>query len=383
MRDVRLEDLLNHQLLKLPKNWRQLGYSSYYECVLTEGSEFLQLISEIDDSINYGEDKYIGELSKQNLLSSARGFFQAVIKTLQCYLNEGNPHKAYAVLNESLTKKDKEVACKPLTFYLEYCHLYPAHYRIRIKNGKAGVKDMFHVPFELRRVVNSNRYSIPGYPTLYFSNSIYLAYKELGSPDYDDLYVSKFLHTGYYNSSETLLDMRNKPMWDSPASQFKFLARWVLTMSCSIKVGYPDLPFKPEYIIPQIIFQWVKNTINIGPKKVIGVSYSSTKILDNRKGFQGHFYNTAIPIHHSKKTGFCDVLAQQFCFTEPLGFNEALQLDKKVTQQGQVKSFEMNGASIDYVQSDFGKIEQVLSENPYSELFYVSGKKLNDKNGNT
>jgi hypothetical protein len=373
---MKLEDLLNHQLLNLPKNWRQLGYNSYYECVVNEASNYLKLISEIDDSINYGEDKYIGRLSKQHLLSAARGFFQAVIKTLQSYLNEGNPHKAYNILDKIIKEESREEACKALIFYLEFNHLYPQHYRIRAKNGKAELKDLFHVPFELRQIINSNRYSIPGYPTLYFSNSIYLAYKELGDPDYDDLYVSKFLHTRYFNNSETLLDMTNKPMWDSPEFQFKFLARWILTMACSIKVGYPNSPFKPEYVLPQIIFQWVKNNINIGHRKVIGVSYSSTKISDNKEGFYGYFYNTAIPIHSSNKEGFCDVLSKQFCLTKPISFNEALKLDKKASQQGQVKSVEMNGAHVEYVKSDFGKIEQVLSENPYSELFYVNGKKV-------
>jgi hypothetical protein len=373
---MKLEELLKHQLLILPKNWRNLGYSSYYNCVVKESSNFLKLIGELDDSESYGEDKEIGFLSKQHLVSSARGFFQAVIKTLQSYLNEGNPHKAYNVLNEILKTENKEENCKSLISYLEFNHLYPRHYRLRTKQGEAKLKDLFHVPFEIRHIINSNRYSIPGYPTLYFSNSIYLAYKELGDPDYDDLYVSKFYHTRHFNNSETLLDMTNRPMWDSIESKFKFLARWILTMSCSIKVGFPNSPFKPEYVLPQIILQWVKNNINIGHRKVIGVSYSSTKIIDNGEGFCGHFYNTAIPIHHSNKEGFCDVLAKQFCLTNPILFNKALELAKEATIQGQVKSVELNGASIEYVNSDFGKIEQVLSETPYSELYYVTGTKI-------
>ena len=168
--------------------------------------------------------------------------------------------------------------------------------------------DIFHVPFELRHNIDSNRYSIPGYPTLYLSNSIFLAYKELGEPDYNNLYVSKFYHIKYSNHSGTLLDMTNKPLYDTVEFKFKFLARWILTMACSVKVGFPDSPFKPEYILPQIIFQWVKNNINIGLRKVIGVKYSSTKIIDSKEGFYGGFYNTAIPIHHSNKNGYCDVL---------------------------------------------------------------------------
>lgn len=376
---MKLEDLLNHQLLFLPKNWIELGYTSYYECVVNEGEKYLKLISEIDDSTVWGEDEMIGNLSKQHLLMAARDFFQAVYKTLQCYLNEGNPHKAYNILDKNLIETETKSISKPLIFYLEFSPLYPRHYRIRIKKDKADLKDIFHVPFELRHEINAYRYSISGYPTLYLANSIYLAYKELGAPDYDNLYVSKFIHTGYLNNTETLLDMTNKPMSDTPEFQFKFLARWILTMSCSIKVGFPDSPFKPEYVIPQIILQWVKNNINIGHRNVIGVSYSSTRIKDYKKGFYGFFYNTAIPIHHSNERGFCDVLSKQFCLTKPVHFNEVLKLDTNVIQQGQVKSVELNGATIYYIKSHFGKVEQVLSESPYSELFYVDGKKVNKK----
>ena len=373
---MKLEDLLNHQSLILPKNWRELGYSSYYECVVKEGQKYLKLVSKIDDSTIWGKDKIIGILSKQHLSNVARDFFQAVYKTLQCYLNEGNPHKAYNILDKCLNEDENKSNSKPLIYYLEFNHLYPQHYRIRVKNEQADLKDLFHVPFELRHKIRSYRYSISGYPTLYFSNSVYLAYQELGTPDYDNLYVSKFMHTEYFNNKETLLDMTNKPMFDTPEFQFKFLARWILTMSCSIKVGFPDSPFKPEYVIPQIILQWVKNNINIGHRKVIGVSYSSTKIQDYKNGFYGFFYNTAIPIHHSNKSGFCDVLSKQFCLTKPINFREALKLDTNVIQQGQVKSVEMNGATIEYIKSDFGKIEQILSELPYSELFCVNGEKL-------
>lgn len=373
---MKLEDLLSHQSLILPKNWRELGYYSYYECVINEGKKYINLISEIEDLTVWGEDKIIGNLSKQHLLTVAKNYFQAVYKTLQCYLNEGNPHKAYNILDKYLIKTENKSTFKPLIYYLEFSHLYPQHYRIRPKEDKVDLKDIFHVPFEIRHKINSNRYSIPGYPTLYLSNSVYIAYQELGAPDYDNLYVSKFMHTEWFNYSETLLDMTNKPMFDTPDFQFKFLARWILTMSCSIKVGYSDSPFKPEYVIPQIILQWVKNNINIGHRKVIGVSYSSTKVQDFKNGFYGHFYNTAIPIHHSNKSGFCDVLSKQFCLTKPINFSKALKLDTNVIQQGQVKSFEMNGATIEYIKSDFGKIEQVLSEVPYSELFYVDGNKI-------
>lgn len=261
-------------------------------------------------------------------------------------------------------------------FYLEFNHLYPQSYRLREKGGVADFGDLFHVPFESRHKVGSARYSIPGYPTLYLSNSIFLAYKELGEPRYENLYVSKFLHTKQFNRTETLLDLTSKPLWSTPECKFKFLARWVLIMACSIEVGFPDSPFKPEYILSQILFQWVKNNINIGGhRKGIGVTYSSTKIVDDRVGVYGHFYNTAIAIHSSNKEGYCSMLSKQFCMTKPISFHKALEYEHEVSFQGQVKTIEIGEVSIEYIKTDFGKIEQALSDSPYSELYYVNGQK--------
>lgn len=372
---MNLEELLNHKSLVLPKNWRNLGYASYYECVVKEGESFLKLISNLDESEEYGESEFLGKMNKGHLQSSAKMFFEAVIAALESYLNEGSPHKAYSVLNDVLNIDAIAEGRKSLAFYLDFKNLYPEHYRLRTKEDEAELSDLFHIPFYLRHKVNSNRYSIPGYPTLYFSNSIFLAYKELENPDYDDLFASKFIYTKYDNQTETLLDMTNRPMWNNMESKFKFLVRWMLTMSCSVKVGFPNSPFKPEYIIPQIILQWVKNNINVGKRKVIGVTYSSTKIIDNKEEFNGHFYNTAIPIHiHSLgNNGYCDVLSKQFSLTKPINFNNAMSMNKDVNLQGQVKTIELNGAKVEYVNSDFGKIEQILSEKPYSELFYING----------
>lgn len=55
----------------------------------------------------------------------------------------------------------------------------------------------------------------------------------------------------------------------------------------------------------------------------------------------GHFYNTAIPILHSKKEGYCDTLSELFVMTRPIGFHEALKHSGEVSNQSQVKSFRL------------------------------------------
>ncbi len=366
---MNIEELLIHNSIKLPKSWKELGYISYYECVIGEGINFIKLIEKMEEFDEFN-DKYLGVLSKEHLVEASRAFFQTVIKTLQVYLNEGSPHKAYKEFDTLITKSDNK-GMKRLSKYLSYTPLYPQHYRIRKTEEIASQKDLFHVPFELRHMVSTNRYSIPGYPTLYLSNSIFLAYKELGEQDYKNLYVSKFYFTEHFNQQETLLDLTNKPKGNDFSSKFKYLARWILIMACNIKVGHEKAPFKEEYIISQIILQWVKNNIKIGSsKKVLGVAYSSTRIIEN-ENFYGHFYNTAIPIHHSSPKGHCNIISKLFKLTKPFNFEDISKISADVNIKGQVKSIDVDGHKVNYVDTDFGKLEHLLSLKEYNKLTRV------------
>lgn len=42
---------------------------------------------------------------------------------------------------------------------------------------------MFHIPFELRGKAATQRYSIPGLPSLYLGSSCYICWEELHRPD--------------------------------------------------------------------------------------------------------------------------------------------------------------------------------------------------------
>ena len=367
---MKIKELLNHPLLELPKKWRG-EYESYYESVIRIGLEYLELIKSLEPDEISGEDEYLKTLSHQNLVKGCTAVYRATIHCIRIYLDEGNAHKAYESFNKHFSfKQELPNSAQPL-FYIETTPIYPRLYRLRQMDGKAEIEDLFHVPFELRHKLESNRYSIPGYPTLYFSNSIYTAYKELGEPDYDDLYASKFEHTQHFNRTESVLDLMNYPEFEDPSYVYKYLARWPLIMACNIKVGFPNQPFKSEYVIPQIVLQWVKNNLKIGGRKIIGVTYPSSKFLAFGDQFKGFFYNTAIPVHHSNKVGYCNVLSETFSLTKPISFNEALKTNINATQQGQVKSISLNGAISEYIETDFGKIEEVLSQHPYNKMFLV------------
>lgn len=368
---MNLRELLDHDLLKLPKSWRNEGDFSYYEGVSRLAKDYYELVDQLDENDITGDIPFIGTITKVDLLNGIKKVTQAVRESIKIYLDQGNPHKSLnSFSSEFIVESETRNSIRP-SFYMEMDSVYPRHYRLRSGIECGDVHDLFHVPFESRHKLNSNRYSIPGFPTLYLSNSVFTAYRELNSPDYDDLYVSKIEFVGAFNKREYLLDMTNKPQFDSLDYNFRYLARWPLIMACSLKVGYPEYPFKPEYILPQIIFQWAKNNYKIGGKPIIGVKYPSTKVEGFKEGNTGAFYNTAIPVHHSSKSGYCEVLTEMFKVSKPISFINALESSVQPSVQGQVKSILLNGAITEYVATDFGKIETVLNESAELKTFHV------------
>jgi len=359
---MKLAELLNHEHLQLPKSWMDEGFNSYYSSVSRIGLGFINLLKELDESELEGEDQFLGHFNKDSLIEGTQKVFQAVCNTIKIYLNKGNPHEAFEHFRDCFFRQEGIDHSLQPNFFIQVWPLYPRQYRLRKAND---VK---------RHLLNSFRYSIPGHPALYMANSIFTAFRELGSPDYKDLFVSKLEFTEFYHHSVYLLDMMNRPQSSSPANIYRYLARWPLIMACNLKVEYPDSPFKAEYILPQMVFQWAKNKYKIRGERIAGVCYNSTKIESFKDGYSGSFYNTAIPVHHSNAKGHCDVLSKMFKLTEPLLFTDALNSDLVPRQIGQVKSIVLDGSSHEYFTTDFGRIESVINDPTYSELFDVNMK---------
>jgi hypothetical protein len=97
----------------------------------------------------------------------------------------------------------------------------------------------------------------------------------------------------------------------SPEELWKHLIVWPLNASCSFKVLDRESSFKPEYIIPQLVLQIVRNE-----QKWDGIRFSSTHIdLHEMKTAKGHFYNYVIPVKENKDEGYCDKLTNMFEMT--------------------------------------------------------------------
>ncbi|MBG7610701.1 hypothetical protein IU405_00375, partial [Polaribacter sp. BAL334] len=83
-------------------------------------------------------------------------------------------------------------------------------YRIRTNdstyNSGFTAKDLFHIPYEKRHLIGNNRFSLSGFPCLYFGNKVYCCWEELNRPKIENCFISKFDLTGHH-----FIDISRKP----------------------------------------------------------------------------------------------------------------------------------------------------------------------------
>lgn len=243
-------------------------------------------------------------------------------------------------------------------------------YRARSDNGSHFKReDLFHIKFELRHIVSTNRYSIPGFPAIYLGDTTYVCWEEFNRCKLRDLWFVKIENQKELNilqiqRIEDLLDeLRNiNKDW-----QLTYLLRYLLTfplaLACTVKVLNPNGSFKPEYIIPQLLSEYISTKDEID-----GIKFPSTKVeyssLTNVKA-----YNYVFPVKKIAKSEFCSVLKDNFHLTEPTSLNleEIIYnpTSPPIAVSGgnseDIKQIELvKGQKSNYSNTSFGKLEKSL-----------------------
>lgn len=167
--------------------------------------------------------------------------------------------------------------------------------------------EMFHLPISKRQKASSGRFSLAGFPSLYLSTTLSLAWQETGYPQ--KYYYSEYQYN--YDSSGNC-DFANELQFialyspdeiNSWGNSTKFndfdlwlevIARYLkiypLILACSFVNLSGDTPYKQEYIIPQMLMQWIQRNSS----DVQGITYFScleTSIITD----ESWAYNIALP----------------------------------------------------------------------------------------
>jgi len=333
-------------------------------------SDFFENIDSFDGRL---KDKILQVRPKIKTLADS------IISSLESYVN-GDTIEAYSRFENGINQIKKHLLIKKGVTDIESIKEPEEFYRARIGEGKLFSRnEMFHIPFELRHFVNSQRYSLPGMPCLYLANSTYLCWEELGKPDFDKIQFSrfdltsggfKFLNLNHTNHAISFFGFDKDGDVDEMAEYFvlQYLSTWPLQAAVSVIVKHRDHPFKPEYIIPQLLLQWVVNN-----QELDGIRFFSTK--SNGTVPILHFSNLSnlvIPIKESKKEGLCEDLKKRIPLTNPVSYEYAslmipqLSSEKLDTKEMRVSMKPITlklheDLTVAYENTKFGQLERVLN----------------------
>lgn len=201
--------------------------------------------------------------------------------------------------------------------------MHSVFFRARSNEDKLCKQDeMFHIPFEKRYLVSTQRYSYPGLPCLYLGTSIEVCCEEIGNRE-------QFLNVANVNikdgQNETVLDLLffdNYEFDDLSQDQFKkFLQYWPLVFCCSTHYAEKEkMKFRPDYIIPQMLLEYIidlnaENALAGVESKMIGIKYHSVRkpILQNViSGKKDIYTNYVFPVLSKAEKGFCEKLSNMF-----------------------------------------------------------------------
>lgn len=246
-------------------------------------------------------------------------------------------------------------------------------YRIRHKpdnlEEEVSRGKMFHIPFELREKVMTQRFSIPGHPSLYIGDTSYVCWVELTEPKINNVYVSKISNSDNIKLIEilSLTELKEKLSvivnpTDYSSELFRFLLTYPLNIACSIKTKNRKATFKSEYIVPQLFLQYIMEYL----PEIDGIKYYSTRV-DADKLEKVGFNNFVFPTRTSKVSGYCEILNGKFKLTEPLVWEYEEINRGNVTYYGSTPRRGINielikGRKFPYDNTTFKAIENVLND---------------------
>ncbi|MFD1630568.1 hypothetical protein [Pseudopedobacter beijingensis] len=298
-----------------------------------------------------------GDLS---LLKKVRGFITAINNSISNYY-DGYMNKAYDGFSNSLNK----VIEFHNNIAVSYIEPYESFYKIRV-DKKLSLKnrdDNFHIPFNLRHFCATQRYSIPGVPSIYLGATSYLSYEELGRPNISTSYISRFetkkiiriieiqtIHNFLKFSNDGEISGRFKNV-------LRYLILFPLYFTTTIRVVETSASFKTEYIIPQLLMQFI-GASNKGDDAIRGVKFPSSKLIYNTDDDHLHF-SYVFPIVKSNTVGFCSFLSNVFHLSKPKLISDIL---------GKV---DIGNSFISYSKSDFAIIDKELLKEKVDDVLMV------------
>jgi hypothetical protein len=335
--DIKYIRLMQESFMQLPKRWDGRDFCATLKAGLFE--RYIESVSE------FVPELYVGRIKK---------ICNGIVNTIDIYF-KGHPEDAYREFNRVM----KLLMEAPLMIYPKNDWTGVFHgddplklYRIRnVQNDTLYTRaDIFHTPYNLRSKVATCRYSIAGFPSLYLGTSLSLCAEEAKVSSLKDFsiaakfklvrdqfdYQIKVIELAlkpqdFLRSTDGVVNQNRPMLYNSIGRRFEgivltdmkvrknYLYWYPLIAACSyIRTNKAD-PFAAEYIIPQLLMQWIRKQFE--GNEFYGIRYfSCASIKASEMGF-----NYVFPVSGESdavKPNFCKVLTKTFVLTSPRFIHE-------------------------------------------------------------
>lgn len=217
-------------------------------------------------------------------------------------------------------------------------------------------EDMFHIPFNKRGFVSTQRYSMPGLPCLYLGYSLHACWEEMHRKP-----ISTFAFNRFHLQKDIKvlsLDLPDKSRWGTDHE--KVIQIFPLIIACMVEVDNYTNSFKSEYIIPQLLMEWITNHPKV---EVDGICYTSVHKNSQFNFPQSVYNNLALPAKDYESGKFSKHLKEMFTLTEPT--TEEVERVKVGAFENIYTIYENVEDQLkeNYRVSLFGSLESILCEN--------------------
>lgn len=348
--DASFKNLLNDKELYLPIRWNGSDFTT------TLDNLFSHYIKQIEVLPNEKSHLYNPVQANVNYIKRICGL---LTRAVNHYLN-GFPSKAYTDFERAMAF----LMAKPLKIYqksvLEQFEIAGDRYRrdddlklfrvVCVDDNKPYSRvRVFHTPYNLRSKVSTSRYSIAGYPSLYLGTSLALCCEEIHMNPHQSFALASLFKLErtleYTNTNIRVIELGVKPqdflelnyanesrgrrisqnLLNDSDIRSAYLLWYPLIASCSYIRTNKNDPFAAEYIIPQLLMQWVRNEIDSNKEdefdQLVGIRYfSCASVKASDMGF-----NYVFPTSGQQKSAdlpYCSVLAKAFRLTNPVYLHE-------------------------------------------------------------
>lgn len=347
--DISKEDfieIMKIESFQLPKRW---DGRDYYVSVSNLFNEYLEYLSRY---LKRSEVKRVETICKRvksaiyeyhnglpsNALNELTHAMDLLMKNpLKIYPKNDGPHSKFSIDDPLQLYRVRNVQEKRIYFR----------------------KDIFHTPYLLRSKIRACRYSISGYPSLYLATSLELCCEEIKINSFNDMTIASRYQirrdikpnelrisviemgikpnhfVNYYNrrfkqnTEYCLINYTENNFVDKYLSEIDLFDEskisnylyWypIIAASSFIRVNRNDA-FASEYIIPQLLMQWIRKR-QTSERELFGIRYFSC--ASKRASDIGlNYVFPARGIEQDYNGSFCNTLSKSFILTVPYYINE-------------------------------------------------------------